>query len=266
MTNVNTTNAFKACAFFMVFCFTSQLFASEFGDEDEFGQEDTSSEVYDPWEPANRVVFATYRGMYDYGGVYITKTYMYTPSFFRERVSSFLVNLTEPVSFVNHVLQLKPNAAFETLFRFAINSTIGLFGLWDVMTALGLPQKPNDFGATAYIYGVPEGPYVIVLGPYGLRDTLGTVFNILTIDYYFPAGQVLQVGKKTTCVSYIDCTTESVKGLYIPVVGMVNILEYSVLYEEYKYYVDQSLDPYGFVRTTFISLRRNKLEAIKRYD
>ena len=88
-------------------------------------------------------------------------------------------NAAEPISFLNHVLQLHPRLAGETLVRFCMNSTAGVVGIVDVATPGGLPERHTDFGGTLHRYGTPSGPYLIVpvLGPSTARDAVGDLVD-----------------------------------------------------------------------------------------
>ncbi|MFM5906298.1 MAG: VacJ family lipoprotein [Novosphingobium sp.] len=95
----------------------------------------------------------------------------------RTGLRNVLRNLTEPVNFVNYLLQLKPGKAFETAGRFAVNSTVGLAGLVDVAKSrsINLPYRANGFANTMGYYGIGAGPYLFlpVIGPTTARDLLG---------------------------------------------------------------------------------------------
>lgn len=97
----------------------------------------------------------------------------------RVGVSNFASNLNQPGYVVNNLLQLRIGDAAQNTLRFALNSTIGVAGLFDVATALGVPEEGTDFGETLHIYGVGEGDYVVhpVLGPSTTRDTVGMVVD-----------------------------------------------------------------------------------------
>lgn len=99
------------------------------------------------------------------------------PAPVRSGLRNFLINLTEPVVFVNFLLQGKPGKAAETLGRFAINSTAGLGGLIDVAKgkSINLPHRDNGFANTLGYYGVGPGPYLFLplIGPTSVRDLLG---------------------------------------------------------------------------------------------
>ncbi|MBY0519842.1 MAG: VacJ family lipoprotein [Sphingomonas sp.] len=87
----------------------------------------------------------------------------------------FFSNLTEPIVFLNDLLQLKPKHAIKTFARFLINSTAGIGGLLDLAKDDGLPHRDNGFGNTLARYGVGPGPYLFLpfFGPSTLRDFAG---------------------------------------------------------------------------------------------
>ena len=95
----------------------------------------------------------------------------------RKGVSNFLSNLREPFTFVNALLQFKPDVAANALGRFLINTTIGVGGLWDQATKLDVYEQREDFGQTLAAWGVPSGPYLVIpfLGPSNPRDFVGDV-------------------------------------------------------------------------------------------
>lgn len=101
------------------------------------------------------------------------------PEPLRDGVSNFASNLNQPGYVVNNLLQLRLGDAAQNTLRFALNSTLGVAGLFDVATALGVPSEETDFGETLHIFGVGEGDYVVhpVLGPSTTRDTIGMVVD-----------------------------------------------------------------------------------------
>lgn len=90
-------------------------------------------------------------------------------------VRNFLDNLNSPVVFANDVLQGEPDRAGTTLARTVVNTTIGIGGLFEIAERWGLPKHYEDFGQTLAVWGVGEGPYLIVplLGPSNSRDLVG---------------------------------------------------------------------------------------------
>ena len=146
--------------------------------------------VYDPLEPANRGLY-TFNAQFD-RAVFIPVVETYetvTPEFLRDRVSSFFLNLGEVNNFTNSVLQVDPEKVGTTVLRFALNSTVGLLGLFDVASGLGIPRQDEDFGQTLGHWGVGTGPYVVLplLGPSNLRDGVGRVADALTLSFAVPS-------------------------------------------------------------------------------
>jgi len=150
-------------------------------------------EVYDPLEGFNR---GTYRFNYYFDKfLFLPIVSVYRaimPDYFEDRVSNFVDNVYEFNNFTNSVLQLKLDKTGITLSRFVINTTIGIVGLWDQATDLGLPRQPEDFGQTLGNYGVGHGPYIVlpIFGPSNLRDTTGLVTDTLAFKYAGPPAWV----------------------------------------------------------------------------
>lgn len=135
-----------------------------------------SNDIADPYEGFNRKMFAFNNGLDKYALDPAATAYKtVTPEFARDRVTDFLRNLRGPVIFANDVLQGEPDRAGTTFARFGINTTIGLLGLWDAATYMGLDRHNEDFGQTLAVWGVESGPYLVlpVLGPTTPRDLTG---------------------------------------------------------------------------------------------
>lgn len=142
----------------------------------------TGQAAHDPFEGANRGLFAFSMGLDHAILAPIAHGYMAAPQSFRNRVSAFVYNLGEPGTAINDGLQLHPRRAARAVGRFAINSTVGLFGLFDVAAQSGIPAHDADFGQTLGRYGVGAGPYlyVPVIGPLDVRDGLGRIVDVVT--------------------------------------------------------------------------------------
>jgi phospholipid-binding lipoprotein MlaA len=135
-----------------------------------------TTSYWDPLEPGNRFVFAVneYADRFVIGP--IADAYQFImPDPAERAVRRMFRNLKEPISFANHLLQFEPDPAGHNLVRFCLNSTVGLAGIFDVATPLGLQAYPTDFGGTLYHYGTPAGPYLVLplFGPTTTRDTFG---------------------------------------------------------------------------------------------
>lgn len=135
----------------------------------------------DPWEGFNRRMYYFNAKADEYVLLPVATGYKaITPDFVESGISNFFSNLGEIPTFINSVLQFKGKVALETLGRFAVNSTIGLAGLIDVATPIGLEEQNEDFGQTLGYWGMGPGPYVVLpfLGPSSLRDTVGSVVDM----------------------------------------------------------------------------------------
>ncbi|PVA10228.1 VacJ lipoprotein [Pelagivirga sediminicola] len=98
-------------------------------------------------------------------------------------ISNFSTNLTLPGSIVNNMLQGNGRGATSDFYRFVVNTTLGLGGLFDTATDLNMSAHTDaDFGKTLYVWGVNEGPYVElpVLGPSTSRAAVGRVVDLFT--------------------------------------------------------------------------------------
>ncbi len=141
------------------------------------GVEDTN----DPLEMLNRGTFALNRGL-DFTVIRPAAEFyrIAIPPFGRQRVRNFLNNLRSPVIFANDLLQFEGERAGITLGRFVINSTVGLAGLFDAAVEFGLPPHNEDFGQTLAVWGVGEGPYIMLplFGPSNVRDAIGMVADL----------------------------------------------------------------------------------------
>jgi phospholipid-binding lipoprotein MlaA len=105
-----------------------------------------------------------------------------TPGFVRSGIGNVLSNLEYPGTFVNQFLQGKWVLGFRDTGRFLINSTLGVAGIFDVATPLGLEKNDEDFGQTLAFWGVSSGPFINLplLGPSSMRDAPARAFDWLT--------------------------------------------------------------------------------------
>ena len=133
----------------------------------------------DPLEPTNRVIFDFNTRFDDYVLAPIARTYRTVlPDQAQVAIHNFLANLSSPWIFVNDALQLNGVRAFETFERFVVNSTLGVGGLFDPVAANKGPlHHDEDFGQTLAVWGVGEGPYLMLpfFGPSNPRDATGLV-------------------------------------------------------------------------------------------
>jgi len=192
----------------------------------------------DPLEPMNRAVYK-FNDAFDeaiakpVAGAYRDVLHVEI----RNRVSNFFSNIQDIFIGVNDLLQGKLQEGVEDWARFAFNSTIGLLGIHDVASDMGIEKRNEDFGQTFGRWGVDSGPYLILpfLGSSTLRDTVGTGF-----DWYFaPLAEARPIALRN-----------SLYGLYF-VNTRAELLEASSLLEQ------AALDRYIFQRDAYLQRRRS---------
>jgi phospholipid-binding lipoprotein MlaA len=135
--------------------------------------------TYDPWERLNRFTYRFNARFDDFIFLPAADTYRRLPGVVRSGVHNFFSNLTEVVTTLNYAAQLRPAPAVRSIGRFAINSTMGIGGLFDVATAAHIPGVRTGFAQTMSRWGVGPGPYLVapLLGPSNVRDTSGFVID-----------------------------------------------------------------------------------------
>ena len=152
-----------------------------------------AEDINDPLEDFNRITFAFNESLDNRLAKPIAEIYSSFPKPIKTTVSNFFDNLEEIDTTVNQILQGKFAYAANDLSRFLINSTIGLAGIFDVATKIGLPRHEEDFGQTLALWGVPSGPYIMlpVLGPSSARDTFSRpVSSLLSITFHMTEDDV----------------------------------------------------------------------------
>ncbi|MBB6252756.1 MlaA family lipoprotein [Nitrospirillum iridis] len=156
------------------------------GGRDELG-------VVEPWDPlenVNRVTFDANMWLNDNAIGPTAQAYRWAvPDYVQLRLRHGIANLGEPLVFGNDMAQARVKSAFTTFWRFVFNSTVGLAGLYDVATDLGLPRQTGDFGQTLYAWGMRESPYLVLplFGPSTVRDGMGMGVEM----WADPTGRVL---------------------------------------------------------------------------
>lgn len=191
--------------------------------------DDPYADPRDPFEDANRVVWDFNQAVDDAVIKPTAEVYEEIPQPIRSSLYRAFENLQEPWSFVNNLLQGKPVDASVTVGRFFFNSTIGLLGLLDPATEMGLTKREESLGQTLALWGVPDGPYLMLplLGPTVVIDR-GTDW----VDgNYFPYTEI---------DSYWDIPRYVVKGL-----------ELRLRLREQEQVLENSLDPYTFVKEAY---------------
>lgn len=134
----------------------------------------------DPWQGVNRGIYK-FNDTLDRAALKpVAKGYRtITPRWFRTGVGNFFSNLSYPATIVNQLLQGKGKLGLKDTGRFLLNTTVGIGGLLDVATPLGLQSHDEDFGQTLAVWGVKSGPYVNLpfFGPSSVRDAPSRIFD-----------------------------------------------------------------------------------------
>ncbi len=218
---------------------------------------EATSETADPYEKMNRAMFERNQGI-NHAVIYpVAKAYHETlPDPVRKSVANFAGNLAEPMVFANDVLQLRLGAAATTAGRFALNSTIGVGGLFDVASQQKLEKQTGDFGQTLYVLGMRQSNYLVVpiIGPTNVRDLIGT-----TVDFVatIPAGGLLQSGLAasqfaTQAANTVNTVTVA-GSIASPVTKLDDVQQMQVL-------EDSSLDFYTMLRSVVEQKRQAELQ------
>lgn len=176
----------------------------------------------DPFEAENRAVLA-FNECLDAGVIRpLAEVYRAVlPNPVRLGVRNALRNLNEPVIFANNILQARFYDAGHTLMRFYLNSTAGVLGLMDIATPAGIQRRTGDFGQTLHVWGVPDGPFLIlpVFGPYNLRDAVGGGVDALSNPVGLATGLIFApmavqaIGVGRGALGGLDLRAENIEAL-----------------------------------------------------
>ena len=146
------------------------------------------NQVKDCFESINRATFALNESLDKAIFKPAAKAYRVLPSSVRTGTSNILVNLSSLITVPNNILQGEFKKAGINVGRFAINTTVGILGIYDVAEKMNFPKyEKEDYGQTFGAWGIGPGCYVVlpVLGPSTVRDTAGSFINILGGDPYY---------------------------------------------------------------------------------
>lgn len=194
----------------------------------------------DPLEPMNRSISSFNDTVDDNLLKPVAVGYRdYTPQFVQTGVGNFFRNISDMFSTVNNGLQFKGRETAESLMRVVVNTTFGIYGLFDVATPIGLERHPEDFGQTLGYWGVPDGPYLVLplLGPSTLRDT-----SVLPVE--FAVDPVSNYDNLS--VRHVAVATRIVD-------------KRASLLQATNFLSDAAIDKYSFSRDSYLQYRRNQV-------
>ncbi len=202
-------------------------------------QNELINDPVDPLEIRNRSIYAFNENLdavilepaadgYDY----------ITPNFLQKGFNNFFDNINYPVTIINQLLQGNIGGSLQDTLRFTINSSIGLLGLFDPASSMGLPEHDEDFGQTLAVWGIEEGPYLMLpfFGPKTLRSLAGDLTDVL----FNP-------------LLNIDDTNLKMKA------NIINILQDRSDLSTFEEELDNSFDPYQYIKDSYIQNRKYKI-------
>lgn len=168
-------------------------------DDEYFAEDDDVSGVHDPWEGMNRGIFAFNEGLDRWVVEPVAKGWDFVlPDFAQRGVRNAFDNAATSVDFINNLLQGKPQYAGRDLARFLLNTTVGIAGVMDPATTIGLVDSNEDFGQTLAVWGTPSGPFLMlpVFGPSNIRDGAGLIVDTASqpLSYVLPSGSGVALG------------------------------------------------------------------------
>ena len=202
-------------------------------------QNELVNDAMDPLESSNRSIYAFNENLDETILEPAADGYDYiTPNFLQKGFNNFFDNINYPITIINQLLQGNIEKSLQDTLRFTVNSTIGVLGLFDPASSIGLSEHDEDFGQTLAVWGVKEGPYLMLpfFGPKTLRSLAGDLTDVL----FNP-------------LLNIDDTNLKIK------TNLISILQdrsdLSTLEEE----LDNSFDPYQYIKDSYLQNRNYKI-------
>ncbi len=187
----------------------------------------------DPYEHINRRVFVFNNKLDKYVAKPISDAYLWaTPQLVQTGIANFFNNLKDINVVLNDAMQGKLQQSAEDTGRFIVNSTVGLGGVFDVASEIGLEKHDEDFAQTLAVWGVPDGPYLVlpVIGPATTRGVPGSIFDTA-------ANPTSYVGLPVQLLFMLNARANAE--------GALNFID------------EAALDPYIFTRESFLQYRRH---------
>ena len=209
----------------------------------------TPKPVKDCFEVLNRATFSLNQGLDKAVFKPVAKAYRALPSPVRSGTSNALVNLSSLITVPNNILQGEFKTAGINTGRFAVNTTVGILGLFNVAEKIGFPKyEKEDYGQSLGVMGVGPGCYLVVpvLGPSTIRDTVGSFLNILGGDPYYNASTH---GNNEFLTDKVYMTTKVISGIEKKAKNIESIENLE----------KNSMDFYASVRSLYLQDRQQKI-------
>ena len=208
---------------------SSYASAYNYDDDDSDNNNSSCTEAYDPYEKINRKIFV-FNSVLDYfllRPVAIVYRNV-TNDYIKARVGNFTENIGVPLTTVNYALQKNPNDTLKSFWRFMVNTTLGIGGLFDVASKIGLEITPQTLGSTFAHYGVGPGPYLVVpfFGGTNGRDLTDSLFtstylnplkHFLHSDFKLGLTGVKLVHDRMVLLPFTDYVTKNSVDAYVSI-------------------------------------------------
>jgi len=212
-----------------------------------------SKPVKDCFESINRATFAVNQGLDKVIFEPVAKVYRFLPSPVRAGTGNVINNLSSLVTIPNNILQGEFKKAGVNTGRFAINTTVGVLGIFNVAKRMKFPEyEKEDYGQSLGVIGVGAGCYVVlpVIGPSTVRDTVGSFANLLGGDVWYN----VTVANNTQHVSDFDYWASRVG-------AGIDFRAKNI--DSFKNLEKNSMDFYASVRSLYLQDRQRKIENSK---
>ncbi len=197
---------------------------------------------HDPMEGFNRAMFAVNEGLDKVAIKPVAQAYEFvTPLPVRAGVGDFFSNIADIRNTLNNSLQGKFADAASDLGRLLINSTVGIFGLFDVASELGLEKHDEDFGQTLAVWGWDDSSFLFwpVVGPRTVRDTGGLVVDIYSDPTWYTLNKSVAARNSLVALRFVD-----VRASLLPADKVVE---------------EAALDKYAYIRDAYLQRRQNQI-------
>jgi len=208
-----------------------------------------SGEVKDCFEGLNRATFSLNQGLDKVIFKPVAKGYRKLPSPIRSGTSNALENISSLITIPNNILQGEFRKAGINTGRFAVNTTVGILGIFDVATKMNFPEyEREDYGQTFGAWGIGAGCYIVlpVVGPSTVRDAFGSFVNVLGGDPYYNASVH---GNNQYLDKDIYMTTKIISGIDFRAKNLESIDNLE----------KNSMDFYASVRSLYLQDRQQKI-------
>lgn len=195
----------------------------------------------DPFKGFNRTMHGFNKTADRYVLKPVAQSYNYVvPKPAKNSVGNFFDNLAEPLNIVNNALQGKGYRALDSTYRFVINSTVGILGLFDVASYYNIEPAKEDLGQTFAAWGVAPGPYLVLplLGPTNFRDGIGRIGEVVT---YYPNSLITGSDEGALALTVIDVV--DTRSSFLP---LDSVLE-------------SQIDQYSFIKNAYETGRIDKI-------